>query len=193
EPLFSTKVADRGSGLGLAMVRQFAETGRGALTIDSVEGRGTRVRIYLPCTEKLAETTANMTLPLSTLPGGEESLVLLSRDRDVRMSVQQILEALGYTVVAVDTGDGVEQAMSRSPAPDLIISERSLTAVRVERRWLDELKNAHPKVRHLALLQAGTAAHEAAPDADGHVYRPVNIAELARTVRNVLEKSDAQS
>lgn len=189
EPLFSTKMAERGSGLGLAMVKHFAETARGTLTIESAEGRGTKVRIYLPCTEKLAETTANMTLPLSTLPGGSESIVLLTGDREVRMSVQQILEVLGYTVLAVEGAEEVERAMLRSPAPSLVITERSSHAVASDWRWLDDLKKTHADVRHVVLLEAGVVADETAPDSHGHVYRPVNVAELARTVRNVLEKT----
>jgi signal transduction histidine kinase len=189
EPLFSTKPKDRGSGLGLSMVRHFVESGRGALSIDSIEGRGTRVRLWLPRTGKLAETTANMTLPLSTLPGGNERLLLLSRDFDVLSSMQQILETLGYTVLVAENVDEVDRVLAGSSGPALVISERSADAARIERPWIDGLKDAYPDMRHLALLQAGVAADEAAPDADGHLYRPVSVPELAQTVRNVLEKS----
>ncbi|MEX2124124.1 MAG: ATP-binding protein [Woeseia sp.] len=189
EPLFSTKPKDRGSGLGLSMVRHFVESGRGALSIDSVEGRGTRVRLWLPRTETLAETTANMTLPLSTLPGGDALLLLLSRDFDVRSSMQQILETLGYTVLVAESFEDVDRVLAGPAEPALLIGERSADALRTERRWIDAIRDAHPNVRHLALLQAGVSVNEAAPDADGHVYRPVSVPELAQTVRNVLEKS----
>jgi CheY-like chemotaxis protein/two-component sensor histidine kinase len=189
EPLFSTKRKDGGSGLGLAMVKHFVETCRGALRIDSVEGRGTRVSLWLPRTEKLAETTANMTLPLSTLPGGDERLLLLSRDAELRGLIQQILEALGYTVIVAASIEDADRALAGSPEPVLVISERSTESLRVERRWLDELKETYPGVRHVALLQAGASVEEVAPDSEGHVYRPVTVPDLARTVRRVLEKS----
>jgi signal transduction histidine kinase/CheY-like chemotaxis protein len=189
EPLFSTKRKDGGSGLGLAMVKYFVEGCRGALHIDSVEGRGTRVRLWLPRTEKLAETTANMTLPLSTLPGGDERLLLLSRDAELRGLIQQILESLGYTVVAAATIEDAERALAGSPGPALVISERSTESLRVERRWLDELKETYPGLRHVALLQAGADVNEVAADSDGHLHRPVTVPEIAKTVRNALEKS----
>ena len=189
EPLFSTKRKDGGSGLGLAMVKHFVESCRGALRIDSVEGRGTRVRLWLPRTEKLAETTANMTLPLSTLPGGDERLLLLSRDVELRGLIRQILEALGYSVVVAASIEDADRALAGSPGPALVISERSTEALRVERRWLDELRESYPGVRHVALLQAGANVDDAAPDSDGHVYRPVTVPELAKAVRNALEKS----
>ncbi|HZD52218.1 MAG TPA: ATP-binding protein [Woeseiaceae bacterium] len=185
EPLFSTKPAEQGSGLGLSMVKRFAEQSNGALTIESWEGRGTRVRIWLPRSERLAETTANMTLPLSTLPSGDEVLVLVSRDPDVRASMQQILETLGYTVLAADTYEKAEDLLGRAPA--LLIGERSAEGSQVEQRWLASLRETNPCLRHVALLQAGADPARAAPDADGHLFRPVNVLMLAQSVRNVLE------
>jgi signal transduction histidine kinase/CheY-like chemotaxis protein len=189
EPLFSSKRKNGGSGLGLAMVRHFTESCHGALRIDSIEGRGTRVRLWLPRTEKLAETTANMTLPLSTLPGGDERLLLLSRDVEVRGLIQQILETLGYTVVVAASIEDAERALAGSPGPALVISERSTESLHAERRWLNELKETYAGMRHVALLQAGANVDEVAPDSDGHVFRPVTVPELAKTVRNALEKS----
>jgi len=48
EPFFSTKAADKGSGLGLAMVEMFAKRSGGLATIESRLGHGTTVRIFLP-------------------------------------------------------------------------------------------------------------------------------------------------
>jgi signal transduction histidine kinase len=189
EPLFSTKRRDGGSGLGLAMVAFFVEGCRGALRIDSVEGSGTRVRLWLPRTEKFAETTANMTLPLSTLPSGDEHLLLLSRDGELRGLIRQILEALGYTVIVAASIEDADRALAGSPAPALVLSERSSESQRAERRWLAELRETYPDVRHVALLQAGANVDAVAPDCDGHVYRPVTVPEIAKTVRAALEKA----
>ena len=48
EPFFTTKAPGRGTGLGLSMVRGFAEQSGGRLEIESAEGVGTTVRIVLP-------------------------------------------------------------------------------------------------------------------------------------------------
>lgn len=45
---FTTKPAGRGSGIGLATVRYLTEQSRGTIELDSVVGRGTRLRIVLP-------------------------------------------------------------------------------------------------------------------------------------------------
>jgi two-component system sensor histidine kinase FlrB len=46
EPFFSTRPA--GTGLGLAVVKTVAEAHGGALALDSVQGRGTRIELDLP-------------------------------------------------------------------------------------------------------------------------------------------------
>jgi signal transduction histidine kinase len=47
DPFFTTKPIGQGTGLGLSMIYGFAKQSRGHLRIDSEEGLGTTVRIYL--------------------------------------------------------------------------------------------------------------------------------------------------
>jgi signal transduction histidine kinase len=48
EPLFSTRPASGGYGLGLALVRAIVEGHRGSIQVESTPDRGTSVRILLP-------------------------------------------------------------------------------------------------------------------------------------------------
>jgi two-component system NtrC family sensor kinase len=51
EPFFTTK--ERGTGLGLAITRQLIEQHHGQISIESVLGKGTTVRVYLPLSEEI--------------------------------------------------------------------------------------------------------------------------------------------
>jgi signal transduction histidine kinase len=51
EPFFTTKPAGKGTGLGLAMARGFADQSGGGLIIESQPGAGTTISIWLPQAE----------------------------------------------------------------------------------------------------------------------------------------------
>ncbi len=48
DPFFTTKPANKGSGLGLYNAQLFVEKCRGAISVDSTEGAGTTVSVWLP-------------------------------------------------------------------------------------------------------------------------------------------------
>ncbi|HEY0526789.1 MAG TPA: ATP-binding protein [Stellaceae bacterium] len=61
KPFFTTKGPERGTGLGLSMVDDFARRSGGGLTIRSAPGRGTTIRVLLPCEiAAAAESPASM-------------------------------------------------------------------------------------------------------------------------------------
>lgn len=55
EPFFTTKGKGKGTGLGLPQVYGFAKQSGGDVSIESALGRGTKISIYLPCSDSAGE------------------------------------------------------------------------------------------------------------------------------------------
>lgn len=71
-PYFTTKLKDRGTGLGLPQVRHFAERQGGAVWIESELGAGTVVRLFLPRVKpaRLSCSVVETRISYTHLPGG---------------------------------------------------------------------------------------------------------------------------
>ena len=103
EPFFTTKEQGKGTGLGLAQLYGFAKQSHGTVRIESAEGDGTTVSIYLPRTR---ETCGEA--PATVRPTGHSRsarVLVVDDDDDVRSVTISMIEEIGYKVVGVDTGE----------------------------------------------------------------------------------------
>lgn len=181
EPFYSTKHDKGGTGLGLSMVRSYAQQARGTAYVESELGKGTAVSLLLPhSTDSLDETSAG-TMPLSTLPTGDESVLVFASDESLRGTIQQILEVLGYTVsLARDK----ESFMERCAGAELVIVDTALAL-----QW-----GQNPQIRHglsgtrVIVLTAGGQSEPFEPVPGASVLaKPFSLADLAGTVRAALD------
>jgi PAS domain S-box-containing protein len=130
EPFFTTKDIGKGTGLGLSMVYGFANQSGGTVRIDSCEGDGTSVELWLPRAAGCAARTA-ATEPTQA-PGGESRLnILLVDDHEgVRATTAALLEDLGHVPVAAADGPAVLDLLDRDPDKvDLIVSDYAMPHV----------------------------------------------------------------
>jgi signal transduction histidine kinase/ActR/RegA family two-component response regulator len=108
EPFFTTKPAGKGTGLGLATVKDIVAQSDGHLWIESAPGAGTSVWIALP----LAAASATTHEEPATAPGRRcaGSILLVEDESGVRHITQRILEDAGYQVqVAIDGHEGLRR------------------------------------------------------------------------------------
>jgi two-component system cell cycle sensor histidine kinase/response regulator CckA len=101
DPFFTTKAMNKGSGLGLYNARLFVEKHHGAISVDSVEGRGTTFCIWLPQADF---TEADQEEKSDQLK--RRSLLLLGPPGKGRDSTAEFLRLNGYHVVAADAQPG---------------------------------------------------------------------------------------
>jgi CheY-like chemotaxis protein len=109
EPFFTTKEQGKGTGLGLAQLYGFARQSGGTARIESREGEGTTVTIYLPRTRQ--ECAAVELADAQQMATERAKILVVDDDDDVRMVAAAMIEEIGYEVVAVESGAAALQAM----------------------------------------------------------------------------------
>ena len=183
EPFFTTKEPGKGTGLGLSQLYGFARQSGGTARIESREGEGTTVTLYLPRTLQAAEGAA-ASIPKSSGHAGARILVV-DDDDDVRTAAAAIIEELGYSVVAVDHAPEALDLI-REQRFDLVITDvmmPMMNGVELAR----EVKRLRPEVP--LLFATGYAdVEEFGDDLDPSmlVRKPFRMTELASHIANAL-------
>ncbi|WP_369303164.1 ATP-binding protein [Pseudomonas sp. N2-5-1-1] len=122
EPFFTTKREGHGTGLGLSMVFGFVRQSGGHVEVWSEEGKGTVVQMYFPRSLGVEDPDSH---PVEAVPhaGGQETILVVEDNVDVRVTVVELLEQSGYTVLTAEDGDRAMQALQGGVQPDLIFTD----------------------------------------------------------------------
>ena len=180
ESFFSTK-GSKGNGLGLPMVRWFAQRAGGAVTLESRPHEGTVVTLLLPALDKEKGDTAEMTMPLKALPGGDETILVLSLDTDFRSTIEQILSAVGYDVVPGELTETALATVAARRAAALVLDSHALTEPLVER--INEMLSTRSESTGIVVV--GDATFNWAID-PVRVTKPFSLGDLTRAVRSAV-------
>lgn len=105
DPFFSTKQQGQAIGMGLSVVYGIIQAHGGGLQVESEEGKGTRIQVYLPSAGK--ETASE---PATVQPQFEEAsrdglILVVDDEKLLRTLLQDILGMAGYNVIEASTGE----------------------------------------------------------------------------------------
>jgi len=124
EPFFTTKDIGKGSGVGLSMVHGFVVQSGGGVALESKEGVGTKLTLYLPRTkEDLAvETVQEPVQPVKE--SSSERIMIIEDDPEVRDIATIMLQQVGFEVIDGDDGSRAYQIADKQEAPvDLLLTD----------------------------------------------------------------------
>ncbi|AOP33789.1 hybrid sensor histidine kinase/response regulator [Leptospira tipperaryensis] len=110
DPFFTTKEVGKGTGLGLALVYGIVENHKGLIQVESVFGKGTIFRVYLPIEERAATGNfSSQDVPEIPKQKNDQTILLVEDEPMIREPLTNYLSRIGYKVLAAKDG---EEALS---------------------------------------------------------------------------------
>jgi nitrogen-specific signal transduction histidine kinase len=113
EPFFTTKSSGKGTGLGMATVYGLVKQHNGVIDVDSVPGRGTRIKVYLPAVAAAAPAAGEERERGRDVRGGSETILVVEDESDLRRVAKRILEQAGYQVLTAADGQEALDVLRR--------------------------------------------------------------------------------
>lgn len=189
EPFFSTKKTDkkRGSGLGLSVVHSVLEDHRGYIDLESAPGQGTAFSLYFP-----VDHNAKASAPTSDgiLDGNGATVLVVDDDHIQRDVITAMLDSLGYSAMAVPSGEKAVAHMCTNEC-DLLILDMVMDGIDGT-ETLRQVKILRPEQR--AIILSGFARSDRVEEAlrlgaSCFVAKPVQTIVLAKAVQDALRSS----
>jgi two-component system, cell cycle sensor histidine kinase and response regulator CckA len=180
EPFFTTKNSSQvtGTGLGLSTAYGIVQAHRGSITVNSLRGRGSTFRVFLPVGVLPPALKAT---PVDSAPG--DGVILLVEDEPLlRELAASILETLGYKVVtAVDGVDAVTVYRKQHQRLHAVLLDLKMPNMGGREAFL-EFRNINPGVP--VIICTGYGENEEVQElltlgAAGMLAKPYRIADLA--------------
>ncbi len=190
EPFFTTKEVGKGSGLGLSQVYGFVSQSGGVVTIETREGEGTAITIWLPRWRGDLPKPAVQAAPAEGEPPrarGRESVLVVEDEPEVRRFSAEALRELGYGVAEAADGAEALTRLTAGEAADLLFTDVVMPGM-TGRELAARARELRPGLKVLYATGYSPESLGDAANAGGIVLgKPFTMDQLARTVRQVLD------
>ncbi len=188
EPFFSTKPEGKGTGLGLSMVYGFVKQTGGHVKIYSELGHGTTVKLYLP--RSIGDEDLEAVALDGPVEGGLETILVAEDDEGVRVTVVEMLQELGYSVLNAPDASAALTIIESGIPIDMLFTDVVMPGLL---KSADLARKAKDRLPHLAVLftsgyTENSIVHGGRLDAGVQLLsKPYTREALARKIRHVLD------
>jgi signal transduction histidine kinase len=190
EPFYTKKKMGRsGTGLGMSVVWGTVQDHQGYIHINSTEGVGTCVTVYLPVTQE-PSVAQECSVPLDEYMGQGETILVVDDVMEQRELGQSMLTRLDYEVHTVSGGEAALDFLSHRPV-DLVILDMIMEPGIDGLETYTRILESHPAQR--AIIVSGFSETERVREAQRlgarvYVKKPYTLEELGVAVRQALSR-----
>jgi len=192
EPFYTKKHMGRsGTGLGMAVVWGTVKDHRGYIDIESAEGVGTTVTLYLPVTDRKSESPSEP-VGEELCQGKGETILVVDDMAEQRTLASLMLGQLGYAVETVESGEAALRLL-KDHQVDLVILDMIMDPGMDGLETYLEIKKEVP--RQKVLIASGFSENERVhaaqrSGAGGYLKKPYSTQTLSVMVRKELNRKD---
>jgi CheY-like chemotaxis protein len=188
DPYFTTKEVGKGSGMGLAVVQGIVNNLGGAISVESIPGKGASFNIVLPLTTEKPKTALET---IEKLPTGNEAILFVDDEKSIVLLVQQMLERIGYQVESrMNPAEALEYFRLRADQFDLVITDMTMprmTGIELSKK-LKEIRKEIPVIICTGYSDLIDEKKATELGIAGYIMKPIGLMEIAKTIRKVLDK-----
>ncbi len=189
EPYFTTK--EKGNGLGLATCYSIVKNHGGHIAIESEEGVGTTIHVYLPASERPIPKKEAAVRPARE--SGKGRILVMDDEEMIRQMVKMMLQLLGYESELTRNGsEAIERYCEAKQAGhpfDAVIMDLTIPGGMGGKEAIGKLLEIDPMVK--AIVSSGYAAsglmsgHEES-GFRGVITKPYTMEQLRSAIQDVL-------
>jgi signal transduction histidine kinase len=184
EPFFTRKKMGRsGTGLGMTVVWDTVNQHKGYIEVDSKQGCGTSIAVYLPITDQELVPSQDASAH-ENLKGDGEHILVVDDVPEQREIATAIFEELGYTSDAVKSGESALEYLERQQA-DLLLLDMIMDPGMDGLETLRRVLARHPDQK--AVIASGYTKNERVREAlklgATFINKPYQLQEIAKAVR----------
>ena len=184
---FTTKGADGGTGLGLAVVRDIVISHQGGLMVTTAPGQGSRFELFLPIAD--LDSMGEAELPLMQPVAHHGSILLVDDSSHFGDMLMTALFRLGYVISVCDNpAEAIDYVKEDPTAWDLVITDQSMPELSGT-DLIASIKALRPDLPCIICTGFPNGLTEEAArlaGADGLVIKPVDIGRFSLLVKDLI-------
>ena len=188
EPFYSKKVMGRsGTGLGLAVVWNTIQDHSGKIHVES-SAEGTSFQLYLPVA-KAIDVSPSESDTSGTPKGNGEHILIVDDELQLQDIAGKMLEALGYHVNSVGSGEQAVQFVRDNPV-DLLLLDMFMEPGMSGRKTYEEILKLYPNQKAVLVSGFSEGLDVKATlklGANEFIRKPYSMEQLGRAVKDALE------